>query len=298
MACTRSRKSANPTNGTAPSPRRSLRTRKARSTTSPEHQVVRRSARLANKSLRCTQQQEITCEQSSSSSTHKDSHESKATTKETPTSKPLIAISKLYPKVFSYVDDTAFKSGSTSPSSTNGYSSSTESDFEDKTKHPSTDNMHYVASDVIDGCKEDYDNLQEAKNDEYGFDEFVVWDGEVDEEGNGEECQSDRKGSFSSTSSEDTLFIPEIKAKKRKRVDEQEPEEVAEQISDAIVLFSRRCNRDLEPVVLRATKRIRRDTEVAVVWDRALRLGLGVGTEMSDGSVVWRIGPKAVNGVL
>jgi hypothetical protein len=75
-----------------------------------------------------------------------------------------------------------------------------------------------------------------------------------------------------------------------------EPEDIAEEITDAITLFSRRCNRNRTPMRLRLSRETLEDEEVLDALELAGKLGLARGVDMGDveGSVGWCVGPKGV----
>ncbi|KAF2865655.1 hypothetical protein BDV95DRAFT_586257 [Massariosphaeria phaeospora] len=85
--------------------------------------------------------------------------------------------------------------------------------------------------------------------------------------------------------------LPELTAETN--VKEADMEDVPEEIMDAIALFSRRCNRDKEPLRLRLAAEVLEDDEVADALKEALRLGLGQMVELADGSQRWTIGPRS-----
>ncbi|PVH94599.1 hypothetical protein DM02DRAFT_660922 [Periconia macrospinosa] len=68
--------------------------------------------------------------------------------------------------------------------------------------------------------------------------------------------------------------------------------EIAEEISDAVAMFSRRCNKEKAPVRLRLASVVGRDEEIKEALDRAVEVGLGRMLVLSDSSVLWTIGPK------
>jgi hypothetical protein len=70
-----------------------------------------------------------------------------------------------------------------------------------------------------------------------------------------------------------------------------EPEDVAEEITDAITLFSRRCNRNRAPPRLKLSREMLQDEEVLDALELAGKLELARGMEMGD-SVGWVVGPK------
>ncbi|CAI6328678.1 unnamed protein product [Periconia digitata] len=68
--------------------------------------------------------------------------------------------------------------------------------------------------------------------------------------------------------------------------------EVVEEISDAVAMFSRRCNRGRPPIRLRLSSFAGKDGEVKEALDRAVDLGLGRKLSLRDGTKLWTIGPK------
>jgi hypothetical protein len=172
-----------------------------------------------------------------------------------------------------------------SPSPTSSHSSSSskssKSSFETSTPSSpsssednflSNDNIEYTAGHALTSASSSADSRLDGEN-EYEEDDFLVGDDDDDDEEVGVSSEisigSSRKGSTSSTSSSSSsqgseLFITESeddepKSKsahegKFKLVDpDVEPSDVAEEITDAVMRFSRRCNRLNEPLRLKIT---------------------------------------------
>jgi hypothetical protein len=78
------------------------------------------------------------------------------------------------------------------------------------------------------------------------------------------------------------------------RISDSEPEDIAEEIADAITLFSRRCNRNRAPLRLRLSREMLQDEEVLEALELAGKLELARGMEIGDeeGSLGWVLGPK------
>lgn len=181
-------------------------------------------------------------------------------------------------------------------------------------QHPSFPPLHatFLARTTLHKRSTSYDSTYEFSNESYELDSFVVSDNHSDNTDNidygyhADESAADevqRKNSICSTSSEDTLFVPEVKIRKKnvhhphlpfrsKQVGTASPEEVAEQISDAILLFSKRCNRGMKAMSVKITEGDMRDGEVREGLKRAGKLGLVVKKEVSVGCVVWYFGAK------
>ena len=68
--------------------------------------------------------------------------------------------------------------------------------------------------------------------------------------------------------------------------------EVVEEIVDALALFSRRVNRNREPVRLRLAAAVLEDVEIREALEGAILTGLGRKVSLADGSKRWVIGPK------
>lgn len=76
-------------------------------------------------------------------------------------------------------------------------------------------------------------------------------------------------------------------------VSEAALEDIAEELTDAIALFSRRCNRKHTPLTLRLSAEALENEEIVEALQDAERLGLGEGLRLSDGTEVWTIGPRS-----
>ena len=189
-----------------------------------------------------------------------------------------------------------------------------EPDSQDETTHLSPDNMHFVAAEEVDRresydsrCEEgneayELDGFVVSDGDS-DREEDVTGPEEQDNVDEDDEDGDDvhRRNSIYSTStesSEDTLFISETKRKKTKSLahthhywktlvlqvnsgafsrlplSNTEPEIIAEQITDAVSLFSRRCNRFREPLVLELGRQMMEDEAVCEALVAAGRLGL------------------------
>jgi hypothetical protein len=72
-----------------------------------------------------------------------------------------------------------------------------------------------------------------------------------------------------------------------------DPEEIVEQIMDALALYSRRCNRKRPPTTLILSPSALMDPDVRGGLEDAIRLGLGHILTASDEGEVWLIGPYA-----
>jgi hypothetical protein len=68
--------------------------------------------------------------------------------------------------------------------------------------------------------------------------------------------------------------------------------DVVEEITDAMALFSRRCNRNSKPLRLRIAPGMLEDEEVREVLEEAMTAGFGRKVSLEDGSKRWTIGPK------
>jgi hypothetical protein len=68
--------------------------------------------------------------------------------------------------------------------------------------------------------------------------------------------------------------------------------DVVEEITDAMALFSRRCNRNSKLLRLRIAPGMLEDEEVREVLKEAMTAGFGRKVSLEDGSKRWTIGPK------
>jgi hypothetical protein len=286
----------NPLSTTTTLLRRSGRTRCPRIIFSPESQPIIRSVRLAKKAL---EHKQASWSQSDSLLPHTHSDEPSAATA---TSEIIALVTTSDPQEFSFVHDLASRSASSLCCS----DSEAETKAKDEeNKHLSSEHLRFGAADVMHNHKERDDSQRETENETYEVNGFVIVSD--DDEDNEETDQAvvyamARRDSVYSTSSEDTLFVSETKRKKKKSqqlvsqdipfMDLSSPEDVTEYVTNAIARFSRRCNRHRAPVVFGITKEVWMVTEMRDALDRAVKLGLAMGAEMSDGSVMWCIGPR------
>jgi hypothetical protein len=74
--------------------------------------------------------------------------------------------------------------------------------------------------------------------------------------------------------------------------DNIEPADIAEEISDAISRFSRRCNRHCVPLRLILSRECFEDAEISDTIARATKQGLGSCTEVGDRRVICVVGPR------
>ena len=192
--------------------------------------------------------------------------------------------------------------------------------------HLTGDNFAYRAADPLDR-RESYDSRLEEGNEEYEIDGFVVgddeseeedeggWDDEVtvygDEEEGGEDTvmsdsDSERDDGSSSIpqahssipSPSHTLFVSSASSTSSLSISalftpipsSTAPSDVAEEINDAVSRFSRRCNRNSEPLRLELTAFIWADEEVREAVERAVSMALGEYAEVDAGSVIVTVG--------
>ncbi|KAF2652799.1 hypothetical protein K491DRAFT_695232 [Lophiostoma macrostomum CBS 122681] len=73
-----------------------------------------------------------------------------------------------------------------------------------------------------------------------------------------------------------------------------DPEEIVEQIMDALALYSRRCNRKHAPTTLILSPSTLQDSDVRAGLDDATKQGLGHMLAASEEGEVWLIGPCGV----
>ncbi|XP_014561962.1 hypothetical protein COCVIDRAFT_85363 [Bipolaris victoriae FI3] len=293
----------------------SLRREHSSSTVSnQESQLVRRSARLAK---RATWQRYASRTQSDSSPARAKIHTNTITAPFNIATfvKPNNS-RRSQPPAFPFIIDSTADSTSSSSSS----SEYPDSDIELATHDQSTPFPPPHTPSLTRATRhkrsKSSNSTYASSNESYELDGFVVSDNHTDDIDYGydaDESAADeiqRKSSIYSTSSEDTLFVPEVKVKKKKKLlHEHLPfrnkqlgttssEDVAEQISDAILLFSRRCNRGRKAMGVRVTDGDMRDREVREGLERAGKLGLVEKKEVKVGCVVWYFGAQGDKSVM
>ncbi|EUC43873.1 hypothetical protein COCMIDRAFT_38227 [Bipolaris oryzae ATCC 44560] len=273
-----------------------------------ENQLVRRSARLEK---RATWQKYASCTQSNSLPSRAESHINTITAPSN--TKPLVRTNnpgRSHPPAFPFIIDS--DTDSTSSSKYPNSDAEVPMQYYEYILMPLPQSPSLIRT-TVHSRSTSPESTCAASKESYELDCFIVSDNhsnnadEIDHGYDADESAADevqRKNSICSTSSEDTLFVPEVKIKKKKKVPYAHlparnkqtgtlsSEEVAEQISDAILLFSRRCNRGRKAMRVRVTEEDMRDGEVREGLKRAGKLGLVVKKEVKMGCAVWYFGTK------
>ncbi|KAF2640623.1 hypothetical protein P280DRAFT_549455 [Massarina eburnea CBS 473.64] len=216
--------------------------------------------------------------------------------------------------------------------STSEFSTDNEDSEEDEYSESaslSADNFEWLSAEDLDSTRHSsLDSLYESDNKDYEKDDFVAGDDEEIEDASSSEDEDDIQSSIRrisaisaisalaeesrrSSSGASKLFYSDSGdasnafddwmdfAVANDHAEEDvgdiltEPSaEIVEDILDAMAVFSRRCNRNREPVRFRLASAVLRDQEVKEALENAERLGLGRKVSLADGSKRWTIGPK------
>ncbi|KAF2786568.1 hypothetical protein K505DRAFT_343689 [Melanomma pulvis-pyrius CBS 109.77] len=177
----------------------------------------------------------------------------------------------------------------------------------------SGDNIESRAAEDL--RRNSYDSRFEPGNEEYELDEFIVGDGdESDTESIGSEITIYRESGSgpglkprtsiititsnrsSRKSMRSSISISQTQGTGNKKIAElfksDNADEIVDEIMDALALFSRRCNRNREPLMLELLAATRENAAVRDALQDAVRCRLGKALPTADGTEIWVIGPE------
>ncbi|KAH7089808.1 hypothetical protein FB567DRAFT_619134 [Paraphoma chrysanthemicola] len=158
----------------------------------------------------------------------------------------------------------------------------------------SGDNIEYNSRDQLDH-RESYDSRLESGNEEYELDDFVVDDDEVDDISDVSSVVTITPESFGE---ERRLSLASLGESSQWDFEVQpvmsdfSASDVAEEITDAVCRFSRRCNRNCAPLHLVLASEMLEDKEVVDSLQSAIKQGLGQFDATRDNNVLVVVGPK------
>lgn len=177
----------------------------------------------------------------------------------------------------------------------------------------SGDNIESRAADDL--RRNSYDSRFEPGNEEYELDEFIVGDDdESDIESIGSEITIHRNLGRSPSlqprtsvititsrrssrrSMRSSISILQTQGMRNKKIAElpksDNADEIVDEIMDALALFSRRCNRNREPLMLVLAAATCENAAVREALQDAVRCRLGKALPTADETEVWVIGPE------